>query len=82
MGSPLGSTAELETQLEAAVRLQFLTPTDVKHAVDLISQVGQMLHALERALRRRLLADVGSVALLGCALATNGLPDSVSRFFF
>ena len=78
----LGSTAELETQLEAAVRLQFLTPTDVKRAVDLISQIGQMLHALERALRRRLLANVGSVAFLGCALATSGLLALVDRFFF
>ena len=78
----LGSTAELETQLEAAVRLQFLTPTDVKHAVDPISQVGQMLHALERALGRRLFANVGSVSVLGCALATSGLLGFVGRLFF
>jgi four helix bundle protein len=78
----LGSAAELDTQLEAAVRLRFLTPTDVKHAVDLISQVGQMLHALERALGRRFSATVGALAFLGCALGTSGLFDLVGRFFF
>jgi four helix bundle protein len=51
----LGSTAELETHLEAAVRLQFLTAVDVRAAVDLIARVGQMLHGLRRSLQRRTL---------------------------
>ena len=71
----LGSTAELETQLEVAVRLKFLTPADVQEAVDLMARVGQMLHGLARALRRRTLVTVGSAfAFIGIGVAMSLLP--------
>ena len=71
----LGSTAELETQLEVAVRLKFFTPADVQAAVDLIARVGQMLNGLARAPRRRTLVTVGSaVAFIGTAGAMSFLP--------
>jgi four helix bundle protein len=66
-----GSTAELETQIEAAVRLELLTAAQVRPAVELIARVGQMLHGLARALRRKRLTALGSaLAFLGCAGAT------------
>lgn len=66
----LGSTAELETQIEAAIRLGFFTATQAKAAHDLMGRVGQMLHGLERALRRKRLAAVSSaLGFLGCAAA-------------
>jgi four helix bundle protein len=65
----LGSTAELETQLEAAVRLKFLTSADMQAALDLMARVGQMLHGLERSLMRRNLAVLGSGFVSFCATA-------------
>ena len=69
----LGSTAELETQLEAAVRLEFLTSAEVQAALDLIARVGQMLHGLERSLLRRNVALQGSGAVSLCATAIASL---------
>jgi four helix bundle protein len=50
----LGSLAELDTQIELAVRLEFLAATAVAVANDQIKRVGQLLHGLERALERKL----------------------------
>jgi len=66
----LGSTAELETQIEAAVRLGLLSAVQVAGAAELLTRVGQMLHRLDSALRRKQLALTASpLALLGCAMA-------------
>ncbi len=66
----LGSTAELETQVEAAVRLGFITFGQVSATLDLIARVGQMLNKLAGALRRERLTALGSsLGFLGCAIA-------------
>ena len=45
-----GSNAELETQLELCVRLQFLTVQQTSIAVSLCTEVGKMLRTLIRQL--------------------------------
>lgn len=49
----LGSLAELETQLELTVRLAFTTTDDVRTAFAQVRRTGQLLHGLERSLKRR-----------------------------
>jgi four helix bundle protein len=49
----LGSLAELDTQLELAIRLQFLRRNALNTASKEIMRTGQLLHGLERALKRR-----------------------------
>ena len=51
IGFASGSLAELETQLELAVRLKYVRP-DVD-AVEQVSRVGRLLVALRNALRSR-----------------------------
>jgi len=46
-----GSVAEVETQLELAVRLGFVGREAVDAAVQLCGEIGRMLRAMERALR-------------------------------
>ena len=46
----LGSLAEIDTQLELAVELEFVRKEDVVVAVDLSSQSGRLMLALVRAL--------------------------------
>lgn len=48
-----GSLAELETQLEIAVRLNYLTREQVKSAWQLSQEVGRMLNGLSRAVKKR-----------------------------
>ena len=60
----LGSLAELETQIEVAVRLGLLSTSRVAAAVELAKRVGQMLHGLLRSLLRQHIVDVGTSALL------------------
>ena len=55
----LGSLAELDTQVEAAVRLNFLTQTQVEALTQLMARVGQMLHGLLRALSRQQTVGIG-----------------------
>ena len=65
----LGSTAEIETQIEVAVRLGFLDLQHVAPAQALLERVGQMLHGLERSLKRQQTATVGSsLAALACVI--------------
>jgi four helix bundle protein len=45
-----GSNAELETQLELAVRLKFVTAEQVKPLIERASEVGKMLNGLIRSL--------------------------------
>jgi four helix bundle protein len=46
----LGSQAELETQVELAIRLRYVTNADVSALLDDLTRVGQMLHGLQRKL--------------------------------
>jgi four helix bundle protein len=48
----LGSHAELETQLELAIRLQFVSGEERQVAVRLSQEVGRLIHSLARSLRR------------------------------
>jgi four helix bundle protein len=48
----LGSQGELDTLIELAVRLQFLTEGNASEAVHLTARVGQMLSGLSRSLKR------------------------------
>ena len=49
-----GSKAELETQLLACVRLQFLTTSQIDLAQGLLSEIGKMLNALIQSLSAKL----------------------------
>ena len=51
VGFATGSLAELETQLELAVRLKYLSPD--ADAVEQVSRVGKLLVGLRNALRNR-----------------------------
>ena len=46
----LGSQAELDTQIDVAVRLGYVRGPDVAPCVETLGRIGQMLHALERSL--------------------------------
>jgi four helix bundle protein len=46
----LGSQAEIETQLDLAVRLRFVQPAQAEPVQKLAAEVGRMLHGLIRAL--------------------------------
>jgi four helix bundle protein len=48
----LGSLAELDTNIELALRLRMLERADVEPLVERISQTGQLLHGIARALER------------------------------
>ena len=48
----LGSHAELETQIELAVRLELLDNQEARRLGDLVTRAGQLLSALHRSLRR------------------------------
>jgi four helix bundle protein len=48
----LGSEAELQTQVELAKRLKFLTERNASELIDHISEVGRMLVALLQSLPR------------------------------
>jgi len=60
----LGSHAELETQLEIAIRRNYVVGDDLAKINDLLARVGQMLHALRRSLRLARAAGRASVVLL------------------
>jgi four helix bundle protein len=65
----LGSLAELDTDIELAVRLGLINPADVTTLVDDIRRTGQLLHGLARSLRRPWQATTAVLALtLGVAL--------------
>jgi four helix bundle protein len=49
----LGSGAELQTQIELAIRRSYVTAERAKEALDQAAEVARMLHAMHRALKRR-----------------------------
>jgi four helix bundle protein len=49
----LGSHAELETQMQLAVRLKYLTESDWQCAQEQLTRVGELLHGLARSVRSR-----------------------------
>jgi four helix bundle protein len=49
----LGSIAELETQLEIAVRLGYLDHDDASETSDKIGEIGKMLNGLRASLKRK-----------------------------
>ena len=70
----LGSTAELDTQAEAAIRLGFISQDTARPVVELIARVGQLLHALDRSLKAKRIAQLGSaLAFFGLAIAAGVL---------
>jgi four helix bundle protein len=49
----LGSVAELDTQLEAIMRIGYLTEQTLRDAIQLVDRTGKLLHGLERSLKLR-----------------------------
>ena len=47
-----GSAAELETQIELALRLQFLQPDTAENLIQHVVEVCKMLHGLRASIRR------------------------------
>jgi four helix bundle protein len=70
----IGSTAELDTQLEAARRLRFVAPNDARDLQKSIERVRQLLYGLRREKERQLASPVASVlvflALFSATLLT------------
>jgi four helix bundle protein len=58
----LGSFAELDTQLEVAVRLAYLARTQAAELQKLIDSGRRLLHGLRRSKRQRLLVNVARKA--------------------
>jgi four helix bundle protein len=52
-----GSLAELETFLLLTARLNYIEKMELNTAFDLCTQVGRMLHGLQKSLRRKLEAE-------------------------
>ena len=53
----LGSVAELDTQLEATMRIGYLTEQALRDAIQLVDRTGKLLHGLERSLKLRQAAE-------------------------
>ena len=64
----LGSLAELQTHVEIAIRLHFLTPTDLEDFFKKTESAAQLLHGLRRSLVLKLLSE--SVVLAGIIFLT------------
>ena len=52
VGIALGSSAELETQIELAIRLKFVSQQDAIASVEMLNRVGQMLTRLHQSLSK------------------------------
>ncbi len=64
----LGSQAELDCQLELAVRLGYLRDRDVRDFVSKLARVGQMLHGLQRSLESKTPVVIALSVLVVCVL--------------
>ena len=62
----LGSNAELDTQLEIAVRLRLLSANDIATLTEINVRVGQMLYRLSESLKREQWVVGSGFALLIC----------------
>ena len=69
----LGSLGELETDLEIARRLGFITPQQYREAEGFFVRTGQLLNGLSRSVRRRRLERLGSRLLLLALLLLPGV---------
>jgi four helix bundle protein len=71
----LGSLWELDTQLELARRLGFIAAQDLETPRAAIARAGQVLHGLQRALRRRFYKSVATSTslVMGILLAAAAL---------
>ncbi len=65
----LGSLAELDTQLEVAVRLGYLTDARARDLKNLIGSGRRLVHGLRRAKRRHLSLSLGGSAVSCASLA-------------
>jgi four helix bundle protein len=66
----LGSQAEVDTQLEIAVRRGYIKASDIAPTVEKLARTAQMLHGLQRSLERRVKAPVVvTLAVLACLAA-------------
>jgi four helix bundle protein len=64
----LGSLAELDTQLEVALRLKYLDPQKVAELGLKLTRTRQLLHGLHRSLRAKVaIQTLAFAALLGCS---------------
>ena len=59
-----GSLGELETHVELAVRLGFLTAGEVRQVVEQLARTGQLVNGLMRSLRVRRLKKAGAISVL------------------
>jgi four helix bundle protein len=60
----IGSNAELDTQLEAARRLRFVTEADARNLENSIDRARQLPYGLRREKERQIAVPLGSVAFL------------------
>ena len=60
----IGSSAELDTQLEAAVRLHFVDENAAKPLRALLERVQQVLYGLRREKERRLQVGASAIAII------------------
>jgi four helix bundle protein len=51
--SPSGSHAELDTQLELAMRLEYVSPEELRPTLEQLNRTGRMLNRLLASLERR-----------------------------
>lgn len=65
MNIALGSQAELETQVEVAIRLGYVTDADAAALVGDLTRVGQMLHGLQRKLEATRTTHRATLSVLG-----------------
>ena len=65
----IGSSAELETQLEAAIRLQFVTDVSARSLLQLIDREQKILYGMRRERERRIGTAGISVLLILAALS-------------
>lgn len=49
----LGSLAELDTHLEAIIRIGYFTDQALRDAIQMVGRTGKLLHGLERSLKLR-----------------------------
>jgi four helix bundle protein len=70
----IGSLAELETQLEIAMRLNLVSGDAHRAISDQVARTGKLLHGLARSLWRRM--AIGSLAFCALSLGSAAFPLS------